>query len=233
LAAARGARAGRPEPRRVAAAVGVWRAGVDSELFHPNKRTLAVRERLRGGSGADGPVLLCASPLAPHQNRLALGLLLRELPDARLAVAAAGSGLAGSNRSFARLAVEDRAAQFASADLFVAPPSAILPCGLALEVMASGLPIVAPDTPEVRAVVKHEETGLLYDAAEAKSALEPIRRLLASRALAESLGRAARDEALQHTWRCATRRLVGCYELAIERAERRSRRVKLRNFLDA
>jgi glycosyltransferase involved in cell wall biosynthesis len=221
-------------------AFGFWRAGVDCELFHPQKRSQAVRESLLGPELAGAPVLLCASRLAAEPNFFALAPLLRELPGARLVIAGEGPALPRLKRAFARLPVgfaselgdDERAELFASADVFFVPPFAEVPCAVALEAMASGLPIVAADTSAIREVVKHEEMGFLYDAAEPKSALEPIRRLLASRALAESLGRAARAEAEQRTWRRTTATLVGCYELAIERAERRSLRVKLRNFLD-
>jgi glycosyltransferase involved in cell wall biosynthesis len=102
-----------------------------------------------------------------------------------------------------------------------------------LEAMASGLPIVGADAGGIRDLAVHEETGFFYDAAESKGALEPIRRLLGSRALAENLARNARAAAERCSWRRETQALVASYEFAIQRAEKRSLRVKLRSFLEA
>ena len=46
------------------------------------------------------------------------------------------------------------------------------------------------------------------------------------------LRRGAHAAAERRSWRAETSASVGRYELAIERAERRSLRVKLRNFLE-
>jgi glycosyltransferase involved in cell wall biosynthesis len=131
------------------------------------------------------------------------------------------------------LSGEELASAYASADLFVMPSTTETLGFVALEAMASGLPVVAADAGGTRDLVKHEETGFLYDPAESKGALEPIRRLLGSRALAESVARAARAEAERCSWRRETQALVASYEYAIQRAEKRSLRVKLRNFFEA
>ena len=47
--------------------VGIWRGGVDAELFHPRKRTLAMRLRLSGGR-PEGPLLLYVGRLSRRRT---------------------------------------------------------------------------------------------------------------------------------------------------------------------
>jgi glycosyltransferase involved in cell wall biosynthesis len=117
--------------------------------------------------------------------------------------------------------------------VFVMPSTTETLGFVALEAMASGLPVVGADAGGIRDVVVHEENGFLYDPNEPKGALEPIRRILGSATLAESLARAARAAAERASWRAETLGLIASYEWAIQRAEGRSLRVKLRNFLEA
>ena len=244
------------------AIAGLWRGGVDPERFHPKKRSLAMRERLArdarsearrtsgsreqsgvelAGAAMGRPLLLCVSRLAAEKNLHALAPVLAELPGVRLAFVGDGPERARLERTYRGLPVaftgalsgEELAAAYASADVFVMPSLTETLGFVALEAMASGLPVVAADAGGLRDVVAHEETGLLYDPRESKGALEPIRRLLGSRTLAESLARAGRAAAERCSWRAETRGLIGSYELAIELAERRSWRTKLRSFVVA
>jgi glycosyltransferase involved in cell wall biosynthesis len=219
---------------------GLWRGGVDPEHFHPRKRSLAMRERLAGGR-FDRPLLLYVGRLAAEKNLASLAPVLAELPGVQLAFVGDGPERARLERAYQGLPVkfvgflsgEELAAAYASGDVFVMPSTTETLGFVALEAMASGLPVVAADAGGVRDLVRHEETGFLYDPAESKGALEPIRRLLGSRTLAGSFARSGRAEAERCSWRGETRALVASYEFAIQRAERRSLRVKLRSFLDA
>jgi glycosyltransferase involved in cell wall biosynthesis len=219
---------------------GLWRGAVDPEHFHPRKRSPAMRERLSAGR-FDRPLLLTVGRLAAEKNLHSLVPVLSELPGVQLAFVGDGPERARLERAYKRLPVafagflsgEELASAYASADVFVTPSTTEKLRVVALEAMASGLPVVAADAGGIRDLVAHEETGFLYDPAESKGALEPIRRLLASRALAESLARNARAAAERCSWGVETRALVASYEFAIQRAEQRSLRVKLRSFLDA
>jgi glycosyltransferase involved in cell wall biosynthesis len=115
---------------------------------------------------------------------------------------------------------EELAAAFASADVFVMPSTTETLGFVALEAMASGVPVVAADAGGLRDVVRHGENGLLYDPKSRKGALAPIRELLASRGLRLQLARMGRKTAENASWEGETLRLLSAYELAIERAER-------------
>ncbi|MDA8052242.1 MAG: glycosyltransferase family 4 protein [Rhodospirillales bacterium] len=71
------------------------------------------------------------------------------------------------------------------------------------EYMAAGCAIVAPDQPNIRAIVTHEQNALLFDPAREETIWQAIARLASDSILRTRLGRAARDEVLarDYTWR--------------------------------
>jgi glycosyltransferase involved in cell wall biosynthesis len=70
------------------------------------------------------------------------------------------------------------------------------------EYMAAGRAIVAPDQPNIRELLAHGETAILFDPEEPAALWDAIRQLAADAALRERLGRAARRalEAREYTW---------------------------------
>jgi glycosyltransferase involved in cell wall biosynthesis len=196
--------------------------------------------RLPVGGQPGRPLLLCVGRLAAEKNLHSLAPVLSEMPRVTLAFVGDGPERARLQRTYRDLPVtfagaltgEELAAAFASADAFVTPSTTETLGFVALEAMASGIPVVAPNAGGLREVVEHEETGLLYDPSESKGALEPLRRVLGSRTLAQHLAQRGRAFAERCSWTRETRGLVASYEHAIERAQRRSWRVKLRSWLD-
>lgn len=92
--------------------------------------------------------------------------------------------------------VDDMPALFRSVDAVVLPSYREgLPKGL-IEAAACGLPLVTTDAPGCREVVTHEVDGLLVPVREVGALAKAIARLQDEPALAERLGRAARDKAL-------------------------------------
>jgi len=80
-----------------------------------------------------------------------------------------------------------------------------------LDCMAAGRAIVAPDRPEVREMLEHERTALLFDPAEAGALARAAARLIADPPLRARLGEAARAEIERRDlwWRSLARRLAG------------------------
>ena len=205
--------------------VGLWRGGVDSERFHPSKRSPAMRLRLSDGR-PDAPLLLYVGRLAREKNLESLAWVMDALPEARLALVGDGPDRRRLERVFTKLPVhfagflagEELAAAFASADVFVMPSRTETLGFVALEAMASGVPVVAADAGGLRDVVQDGENGLLYDPRERRGALAPIERLLASRGHRLELARMGRKTAENASWEAETRRLVSAYERAVARA---------------
>ncbi|SHJ92688.1 Glycosyltransferase involved in cell wall bisynthesis [Roseomonas rosea] len=91
------------------------------------------------------------------------------------------------------------------------------------EYMAAGRAIVAPDQPNLREVLAHERTALLFDPERPGALWGAVERLAADPALRESLGTAARAEVERRdlTWSGNARRVAA---IAREEAARRGAR---------
>lgn len=79
------------------------------------------------------------------------------------------------------------------ADVFVLPSFTEGHPKVLIEAMAAGLPCVASDCPGNRALVKDEDTGLLFDPRDPPGLAARLERVLTDEALASALGRRARD----------------------------------------
>ena len=148
----------------------VWGRGVDSEQFHPRRRSSAWRRWLAGGD--DTAIVLHVGRLAREKNIDVLAdawTVAREQIRQRATFVLAGEG-PEARRLLTRmpwvrqLGFLDRgrlAEVYASADICVLP-SRTETCGLvALEAMASGLAVVAADAGGFRESIEHGTTGRL------------------------------------------------------------------------
>jgi glycosyltransferase involved in cell wall biosynthesis len=79
------------------------------------------------------------------------------------------------------------------ADAFVLPSFTEGHPKVLLEAMAAGLPCVASDCPGNRALVRDEETGLLFDARDPATLAARLERVLTDEPLAAALGRRGHD----------------------------------------
>jgi glycosyltransferase involved in cell wall biosynthesis len=157
--------------------VEIWSRGVDCRAFHPWKRDILLRQAL--GLRPDDVLLLYVGRLAPEKNlTVLLGAVkaLRErfgTGDRQLRLALVGGGplarwLAEQNLPAVLLPGlqrgESLARWYASADLFVFPSRSETFGNVVMEAMASGLPVVAFDSPGVNEQVVHGKTGLIVSA---------------------------------------------------------------------
>jgi glycosyltransferase involved in cell wall biosynthesis len=190
----------------------VWGRGVDPRHFHPNRRDTGWR-RWMGGAD-DTVIVLHVGRLAPEKN-------LRVLVDAwrrahrclgpRATFVIAGEGpeatYVATHLPFVRqLGFLDRdtlAEVYASSDLCVLP-SRTETCGLvALEAMASGLPVIAANAGGLAESVRHGENGLLVPPEDRRGFAHAIvtlvldaerRRAMATRARGTAEQRDSHDE---------------------------------------
>jgi len=206
--------------------VGIWRGGVDAELFHPRKRSLAMRLRLSGGR-PEGPLLLYVGRLSREKNLASFAEVLDLVPGARLALVGDGPARSELETTLAPHLAEGRvhftgflrgeelAEAFASADLFVMPSKTETLGFVVLEAMASGLPVVAAHAGGLPDVVVPEENGLLHHPDRPREAAQAIRRILGHEGLRRLLARLARKTAEGASWSAETRRLLEAYRRAI------------------
>lgn len=80
--------------------------------------------------------------------------------------------------------------------------------------MAASCAIVAPDLPNIREILRHEDNALLFDPSDPANMWAAIRRLMLDAGLRQRLGHAARTdlEQRQYTWTGNAQRIAGWAE---------------------
>jgi glycosyltransferase involved in cell wall biosynthesis len=184
----------------------VWGRGVDPRQFHPARRDAGWRRWLAGSD--DSAIVLHVGRLAPEKNLETLitaWTLARERLGQRATFVIAGEGPLAARlvaelpfvRQLGFLPNTSLASLYASCDLCVLP-SGTETCGLvALEAMASGLPVIAADAGGLRESVRHEKTGLLVAPHDAQAFAAGIESLVLDPARRFTLAAAAREWAFE------------------------------------
>lgn len=202
--------------------VEVWGRGVDTEQFHPRKRSLAAREGFHTGHAFT----------FVHVGRLAAEKRVDCLVDAftelertsppgsvRLVIAGTGPSLpalkarASSGVSF--LGTLDRTkvlpALYASADAFLFSSTTETLGLVVLEAMASGLPVIATPAGGVADNLRDGENGLAFPAFDVRACTEAMRRLMQDLPLSARLRAGARATAERRSWEMELDRLDASY----------------------
>jgi glycosyltransferase involved in cell wall biosynthesis len=199
--------------------VGVWPRGVDTQLFSPERRSLAWRSRMT--NRRDRTIILYVGRLSHEKNLMSLvsSYLAVETPSTQLVLVGDGPArpdleraLAGHNATCTGyLSGEALAEAYASADIFAFPSTTETFGQVVLEAMASHLPVVAFDAEGVRDQIRHGETGFLAPAGDARAFTEALGILANAPELRQCLGAEARRLATQRSWESAMEGLVDTY----------------------
>lgn len=198
----------------------VWGRGVDTTLFRPDRRSAERRAVL----GAEGRVIVL------HVGRLAVEkdveTLVAAFAHARLVLGEravfciAGDGPRAAYVRHAtpwarHLGFIDRgtlADLYADADLFVFP-SPTETCGLvALEALASGLPVIGADAGGSSDNLREGITGRIMEAGSASAFAEAIVQLAEDHSQRLAMREAARAFAIGRDWARELDRLVEAYD---------------------
>ncbi len=203
--------------------------GVDPATFD-RRRWPAARAELRRSLGLldDAVVALLIGTYARKGLDTAIAALARASDAVHLAVAGTGDagwarGVAGACGFGARLHLlgprRDVAALCAGADLFVLP-TRYEPFGMVIaEAMAASLPVVVAGCAGAAEYLRHGENGFVVDAADDVAGFAAaIRAILADRARAETIGRAARATAAALAWPMVVAQTEAAYRLAADAA---------------
>jgi phosphatidylinositol alpha 1,6-mannosyltransferase len=216
--------ASRDEVRRLGAAdVEVWGRGVDTELFHPGRRSQAMRAALGMGSGF---TFLYVGRLAPEKRPQevleAFRLASEILPKGVIHLIVAGTGpreaelRAAAPPGVSFLGLLDRQSQlpdlYANVDAFVFA-SVTETLGLVvLEAMASGLPVIASPAGGVRDHLVDGENGMACPVGDPAEMARAMIRLTGDWALSQHLARGARRTAERLSWTREMERLDLSYQ---------------------
>ncbi|WOQ16314.1 glycosyltransferase [Raineyella sp. W15-4] len=217
-------------PQMVAAAraigirrVRLWPKAVDTVTYHPDKRSAAMRARLTDGH-PDQPLVVYVGRVAPEKKLEVLRRAMDRMPGVRLAVVGSGPARAQLEKDFAGtptvftgyLSGDDLAAAYASADVFAFPSTTETLGLVALESMASGVPVVGARAGGIPDVIADGENGFLFAPGDAQELADQVMLLVNDPELRHRFAVAGRAETEKWGWRAATERLLDYYQHAQE-----------------
>ncbi|ADI15064.1 glycosyltransferase [Truepera radiovictrix] len=201
--------------------VRLWPKAVDTERYQPTNRSAAMRERLSGGH-PDAPLMIYVGRLS-HEKRLDwLYAPITQLPGVRLAMVGSGPAESFLRERFkdtptvftGYMSGDELAQAYASADVFAFPSDTETLGFVAMEAMASGVPVVGARAGGIPDVIREGETGLMFSPGDLGDLTEKLRTLLFNPELRRAMGERARQDMERWSWRAATEALLTFYERA-------------------
>ena len=201
--------------------VRLWPKAVDTDSYHPDKASAAMRMRLSGGE-PDKPLMIYAGRLSPEKRLDWLYAPITSIPGVRLAIIGSGPAEPYLRERFrdtptvftGYLRGAELAAAYASADVFAFPSDTETLGFVAMEAMASGVPVVGARAGGVPDVIRPGENGLLFTPGDLGELTQQLRALLFNPELRRRLSRQARHDMEGLGWRKSTERLLDYYQLA-------------------
>ncbi|HQS58387.1 MAG: glycoside hydrolase [Gallionellales bacterium 35-53-114] len=143
--------------------------GIDTELFHPRKRSEALRQQW--GADVDTPVVVLVSRLTEEKNLQVVINAFEQMQviigDAKLVMVGDGPARARLQKQYPQIVFagmrtgEDLAEHYASGDVFLYPSLTESYGSVTVEAMASGLAVLAYDYAAARQYIRHDVNGLL------------------------------------------------------------------------
>jgi glycosyltransferase involved in cell wall biosynthesis len=203
--------------------------GVNSVLYTPERRNAEFRREILQETGlpADATILLYAGRISPEKNivllpKIAEILATDKTRDFRLLVAGAGPQADWLAKEAEKLAPsrvkmlghltdkEKLANLYANCDVFI-HPNPKEPFGIApLEAMASGAPVVAPDSGGILTYATQENTWLVEN--DAKTFAAAIQDIFVDKEKTKVKTEKALAVAREYTWEVSTDRLFALYD---------------------
>ena len=202
--------------------VRLWKRGVDLVNFAPTRRDESLRANIAGSPdkiivGYVGRLAnekriddLAILDRQPHIKLVIVGdgpaapRLRKELPNARFVGYQSGTELARYVASF---------------DIFVHTGKHETFCQGIQESLASGVPVIGPDTGGPVDLIEHGVTGLLIDTADPHQLLEAVETLRSHSSL-DLMQLAARKSVEHRTWDYINQQLMGHYLDAINQVSK-------------
>lgn len=201
----------------------IWRGGVDIDLYSPEKRSEEMRHFLSDGE-IDRPLLLYVGRISPEKRIDRLLPIVQTFPEVRLAVVGDGPNKHDLERLFSGtrtkftgyLKGEELASAYASGDIFTFTGDKETFGNVVVEAMASGLPVLAPNSGGVTDLVIDRHNGRLYSPATVGSIQEVVKEMIHDPTLAQEYGRNGRVLAEMRTWDITLDELLENYQKLIE-----------------
>jgi phosphatidylinositol alpha 1,6-mannosyltransferase len=209
--------------------VHLWQRGVDSNKFSPEKRDIDLRCELLGDR-PDRKLVGYVGRLA-NEKRIDDLAALEKRDDIQLVIVGDGPARMRLERELPTAkfvgyqAGEDLARYYASLDIFVHTGKHETFCQSIQEALASGVPVIAPNSGGPTDLVKHGWTGFLIDTSNSYSLNHSVDQILK---LSEPAFMAdmARNSVIDRTWEVVNNQLLNHYrELKNKQAMSESEKV--------
>ena len=195
--------------------VHLWQRGVDSVKFSPEKRDINLRCELLGNR-PDRKLIGYVGRLA-NEKRIDDLASLDKRDDIQLVIVGDGPARLRLERELPNAKFvgyqggEDLARYYASLDIFVHTGKHETFCQSIQEALASGVPVIAPNTGGPTDLVKHGWTGFLIDTSNSYSLNHSVNQILNS---SEHLltSERARESVIHRSWEVVNIQLISHYQ---------------------
>jgi len=195
--------------------VHLWQRGVDAIKYSPARRDEELRSNLLG-ENRDRKIVGYVGRLANEKRVDDLAVLDRR-SDIQLVIIGDGPARAKLVRALPNAVFvgyqsgEQLARYYASLDIFVHTGKHETFCQSIQEALASGVPVIAPNTGGPTDLVNHGLTGYLIDTANSLALSKSVTEIL-NNPDHEFMRIRARESVIDRTWNLVNRQLIGHYE---------------------
>jgi len=191
--------------------VGLWRKGVDTNIFNPRFRSPEMRLVL-SENNPQKPLLLYVGRVGAEKNLSMLRKIFDFLPDVRLAIVGDGpfretlqEELKNTPTFFAGLLTGQKLSEaYASADVFLMPSLSETLGFVVLESMASGVPVVGARAGGIPDLINHGITSYLFEPNNVEELCSYTRILINDSEQRQKMAQAGVAEAQRWNWKAAT-----------------------------
>lgn len=201
----------------------LWLPGVNTSTFSPTLRDAWLHGSWAHSKSGQPKVVVGYVGTLDKRNGVRRLADLAGIPGCRVVVIGDGPERAWLTRRLPKarftgaLQTGDLATALASLDVLVHPGDLETDAHALREAAASGVPVVAARAGGARDVVRHLETGVLFDPAEPRDFPSAVRAVMADRQRC-LMGQAARELAVTRTWTDAVDELVASYDHSLTNA---------------
>ena len=193
--------------------VELWRRGVDSERFSPEKRDEELRKELLGNR-PDRTLIGYIGRLA-HEKRLEDLISLDEQDDVQLVIVGDGPTRARLERKLPNAIFtgfkngEELSRIYASLDIFIHTGQDETFCQSIQEALASGVPVIAPNSGGPIDLVENGKTGYLINTGNPKEIKRVVK--LIQEGDEANWRKTTRESVVNRTWHSINQELISHY----------------------
>jgi phosphatidylinositol alpha 1,6-mannosyltransferase len=194
--------------------VSLWQRGVDSVKFNSTKRSAELRESF--ASASQNKIVVGYVGRLANEKKIDDLAPLHDRDDVQLVIVGDGPARQKLERILPRALFvgyksgEDLAAHYASFDIFVHTGKHETFCQSIQESLASGVPVIAPNSGGPLDLVKHGATGFLLDTSNASDLIAAF-ELLTDARTRSLMGITARESVIHRTWEKVNSELIDHY----------------------